>query len=642
MRRPALIGIRFAVAALLIAAGAPALLRAQDDAPPPDPDTPERGVARISLINGEVSVRRGDSGEWVAAALNAPLMVDDRLSTGAGARAEVQFDSANLIRVGANAEIRLARLEYGHYTVQIAHGTITFRVLRDSHAQVELETPPVSVTPLQIGSYRIYVQDGDETEITVREGSVEIYTPKGTEQLQQGQTMLARGDPADPEFRIVPAIAHDQWDTWNEQRDGELLSSASTQHVPQDEYGAEDLDAYGQWVDMPPYGYVWSPAVGPDWAPYQYGRWVWEDWYGWTWISYDPWGWTPFHYGRWFFAANYGWCWYPGRFGRHYWSPALVGFFGFGGAGVGFGFANIGWVPLAPFERLHPWWGRGFYGAYRNGSFNHNLSIANANIRDIYRNARVANGVASVRAADFQQGRFGNISRVTPVQMRDAGLVRGQLPMAPSSANLRYTDHAVSRTPRSPENVRFFSHSKVAPVQRVPFGQQQRVMQQFSRQPSTRSGAARSSSAPSAPSTGPARNPSPGVASSETGSAPHAWRPLNTPQSTPSNRTSSDPRPAQNSGWRRFGEPRSTTPAPAPRSYWNTPRPGNSTGNYRPYTAPNYSRPQSIQIAPRVVRERPAPRSEVRSAPRSGGSGGGFRGGSSHGGGGGSHGGGHR
>ena len=45
---------------------------------------------------------------------------------------------------------------------------------------------------------------------------------------------------------------------------------------------------------------------------------------------------------------------------RHYWSPALVGFFGFGGGvgvGVGFGFGGIGWVPLAPFEVFHPWWG---------------------------------------------------------------------------------------------------------------------------------------------------------------------------------------------------------------------------------------------------------------------------------------------
>ena len=87
-------------------------------------------MARVSIVGGEVSVRRGDSGDWVAAVINAPLMVEDRVSTGAGSRAEVQFDSANLIRVGANAEIRLAELGFNHYHLQIAHGTVTFRVLR--------------------------------------------------------------------------------------------------------------------------------------------------------------------------------------------------------------------------------------------------------------------------------------------------------------------------------------------------------------------------------------------------------------------------------------------------------------------------------------------------------------------------------
>ena len=41
-----------------------------------DPDgqyEPGRAVARISVLNGDVSVRRGDSGDVVAAALNAPL-----------------------------------------------------------------------------------------------------------------------------------------------------------------------------------------------------------------------------------------------------------------------------------------------------------------------------------------------------------------------------------------------------------------------------------------------------------------------------------------------------------------------------------------------------------------------------------------
>ncbi len=169
MRRPGRSFRFLAAPALLIMAATPAVLCAQDG-PPPDPGAPERGVARISIVNGEVSVRRGDSGDWVAAAINAPLMVEDRVSTGVKSRAEVQFDSANLIRVGANAEIRLAQLDPGRYNVQVAHGTVTFRVLRESQAQIELDTPTVSVRPSQIGAYRIYVQEDGQTEITVRLG----------------------------------------------------------------------------------------------------------------------------------------------------------------------------------------------------------------------------------------------------------------------------------------------------------------------------------------------------------------------------------------------------------------------------------------------------------------------------------------
>ena len=51
--------------AVLALAGSLTPVRAQD------PDDLKRGVGRISLINGDVSVRRGDSGEWVAGVMNA-------------------------------------------------------------------------------------------------------------------------------------------------------------------------------------------------------------------------------------------------------------------------------------------------------------------------------------------------------------------------------------------------------------------------------------------------------------------------------------------------------------------------------------------------------------------------------------------
>src|SRR6476619_3685859 len=101
MKRASIQYFRFLGAALLVL-GSIAPVRAQDVQ---EPDDLRRGVARISLINGEVSVRRGDSGEWVAAAVNAPLMTEDRVATGPNSRVEIQFDAANVLRAGGNAEV---------------------------------------------------------------------------------------------------------------------------------------------------------------------------------------------------------------------------------------------------------------------------------------------------------------------------------------------------------------------------------------------------------------------------------------------------------------------------------------------------------------------------------------------------------
>src|SRR5438477_10150084 len=112
--------------ALLAVAGSLAPIQAQDA------DDLKRGVARLSLINGDVNVRRGDSGDWVAGVINAPLLTGDRIATGPSSRAEVQFDASNALRIGANAEVHLAQLEYGRYQVEMARGLATYRILRNN------------------------------------------------------------------------------------------------------------------------------------------------------------------------------------------------------------------------------------------------------------------------------------------------------------------------------------------------------------------------------------------------------------------------------------------------------------------------------------------------------------------------------
>src|SRR6476646_2981389 len=119
-----------AVPLLMVGAFTP--VRAQDA------DDLKRGVARISVIDGEVSVRRGDSGDWVAGVINAPLLTNDHVATGPNSRAEVQFDANNLLRLGANAELRLTQLEYGRYQMEMACGVMTYCMLRSSEGNIEI------------------------------------------------------------------------------------------------------------------------------------------------------------------------------------------------------------------------------------------------------------------------------------------------------------------------------------------------------------------------------------------------------------------------------------------------------------------------------------------------------------------------
>jgi hypothetical protein len=173
------------------------LLPAQAD----DDDQPGRGVARISLLNGDVSVKRGDSGDFVAAAINAPLMVQDQVVTGTAARAEVQFDFANYLRVGPMSDVRLSELEYRKYMVQVGRGLVTWRVRRDSSADIDINTPSITLRPLRQGDYRVEVMDDGTTRLTVRDGEAEIYSPRGVQRLREGRTMLVRGTAGDPEFQ---------------------------------------------------------------------------------------------------------------------------------------------------------------------------------------------------------------------------------------------------------------------------------------------------------------------------------------------------------------------------------------------------------------------------------------------------------
>src|SRR6184192_1926933 len=78
---------------------------------------------------------------------------------------------------------------------------------------------------------------------------------------------------------------------------------------------------------------------------------------------------------------------------------------------------------------------------------------------------------------------MGRANRMTGDQLRQASLVRGQVPIAPTRESLRVSDRATGAIPRS--NVaggRFFSRNQPVQVNRVPFAQQQQSLAQINRQ----------------------------------------------------------------------------------------------------------------------------------------------------------------
>jgi hypothetical protein len=441
----------------------------------------EPGVARISLIHGEVSTQRGDSGDWAAASLNAPIVSGDRISTGDSSRAEVQLDYSNLVRLGNRSQVTISGLSKTQIQIQVAEGIVNYTVFKDSESEPEIDTPNVAIHPYRKdGSFRIEAFSNDETRIIARNGEADITTPQGSTKLKKGEMITVRGTAEEAQYQVTDAPGRDDWDRFNNDRDNMIHSAESWRNTNRYYVGSEDLDGYGNWRDIPDYGRVWVPAVAPDWVPYRDGRWVWEPYYGWTWVSYEPWGWAPYHYGRWFYYGA-SWVWWPGQvYYRPIWAPAYVSFFGFGGGlsvSVGFGFGHVGWLPIGPCDRFYPWYGR--YGGTRFNQVNI-VNVTNiTNVRNVgYAPLHAGNGFSNLRAMNDPQVRrafstvpaehFGTgrvaATGVNSEMLRDGRMMTGNLPVVPSRESLLVSNRAASPgTMRSNENQRFFGRQAAAP-----------------------------------------------------------------------------------------------------------------------------------------------------------------------------------
>ena len=442
----------------------------------------DAGAARISFIHGDLSTQHSDSSEWVAATLNTPVVNGDRISTGKQSRAEIQLDHANVLRMSDESTANVVNLSRNQIQLQVGQGLVNLNVLKNSDANVEIDTPNVAIRPqMNEGSYRITVNSDGETIVDVREGSAEIATPQGSTRVDRDQRITIQGNADNAQYNVSAAVRRDDWDKWNEDRDHVIERASSWRHTDPYYTGTHDLDDYGHWRDVPDYGSVWFPNDGPDWAPYRDGRWVFEPYYGWTWVSYEPWGWAPYHYGRWFVYGG-SWGWWPGPIYGGYrpiWAPAYVSFFGFGGGGwsVGFGFGggfgSIGWLPCGPGDRFYPWYGRGgdrvnvvnIYNIHNDRE--HGFAPLRegprgySNVDRAFSDPHVRSGISSMGSRDFGRGSVPtHQQRFDEGSLRQASVITSGHPVTPSRESFRPSDRQVSPgaiPSRASTNQRFYS-----------------------------------------------------------------------------------------------------------------------------------------------------------------------------------------
>lgn len=393
---------------------------------------PALGVARLSVVNGDVAMQRGDSGDSIAATVNMPLVEGDALELRGASRAEVQLSRGNFVRASGDAEIHFLGLASQRFRIHLPHGTAMYSELEGSEADIDIETPLVAIRPMKPGRYRISVTPAS-TIVAVRRGEAEIAFEHSTTTVSKGEAITIWKDSDRVEFEFGRAGSSDGFDRWAANRDKALRRTISYRYLSRDIYGASTLDDHGSWRYVSDIGYCWFPRVSSGWAPYRRGRWLWVDYYGWTWVGNEPWGWAPYHWGRWHNHSLYGWGWFPGHPRlRHVWRPALVVFFGLEVAvapRVWAGFGGIGWTALAPGEPYSPWYGTRYYG-------NNTIVVDNSvHIYNTYRNARERHAVSYVDSGQFALGSSHTPRALRTGEIREAAAIRGPLPVVPDRAS---------------------------------------------------------------------------------------------------------------------------------------------------------------------------------------------------------------
>jgi len=308
------------VAAFLLTAG----LRAEDGGQ----------AARLSNVDGQVRILQNDQVLAESAIANTPIFEGTRVAAASDGRAEIQFQDGSLARVSPDSVMTISVLRgQGSGTkaeIELESGLGYFELQgTDQSGDVRVKFGDNVVTASGFTVLRINL-DRTPGEVAVFTGNAHLEIGNVEHglalDLHGGESVaLNAGDPT--RYRFSESIEPDSWDSWNADRDQALTAESTARTGAEDNFQDSknpawgDLDANGNWYNVPGQGYVWSPyeGAGQGWDPYGNGHWMWTPRFGYIWVSGYSWGYMPFQCGAWNFYDSFGWGWAPGSGGCNPW-----------------------------------------------------------------------------------------------------------------------------------------------------------------------------------------------------------------------------------------------------------------------------------------------------------------------------------
>jgi hypothetical protein len=305
-------------------------------------------AVRLGFVEGQVQISQDNQMLADNALVNTPLFEGTQVVTSDEGRAEIQFEDGSVARLSPGTSLTLKVLRQrdgGNESEMVLEGGLAYFELQAANSSDQMRVRFNESVVMASGFTVLRVNlDNPPGEMAVFSGNAHLERSNALALDLHGGESVSLNHTDLSAYNLQESIEPDSWDSWNADRDQALQAAygaktgATKSLVNNDNPAWADLDANGNWYNVPGQGYVWSPyeASGAGWDPYGNGNWMFTPRFGYIWISGDPWGYMPFQCGSWNYYNQFGWGWNPGmRMGSC--SP----WWGYGGNGGGW-YSTIG------------------------------------------------------------------------------------------------------------------------------------------------------------------------------------------------------------------------------------------------------------------------------------------------------------